>query len=201
MVAIVNYGVGNLFSLVCSFREIGEPAVVTADPSEIRRADRILLPGVGAFADAIAKLRKTGLDQTLFEEAEKGKPFLGICLGMQLLFEKSFEYGEHRGLGWLPGEVRYLEGSEKSGMKVPHMGWNALHFSRDAPLFRGIPEGSCVYFVHSYQAENCPFVVATAEYGVPVTAAVRKDNIYGCQFHPEKSGRVGLEMLRNFTQI
>ncbi len=202
MVAIVDYGVGNLFSLKSSFAAIGAAATVTSDKAVIESADRILLPGVGAFGDAAKKLRDSGLDKVVVNEAKSGKPLMGICLGMQLLFEKSYEYGEHEGLGLLSGNVVPMEGRIPSGLKIPHIGWNALKLSRENPLFSGIKEGDCVYFVHSYFADNCAdSVIATANYGIDITAAVAKNNIFGCQFHPEKSGKVGLEILRAFVNI
>ena len=202
MVAIVDYGVGNLFSLECSLNAIGAEVVITADPEVLRRADQVLLPGVGAFEDAAKKLRSTGLDVVLKELAASGKPLLGICLGMQMLFEKSYEYGEHEGLGLIPGQVVPMEGVIPADYKIPHIGWNALHFTKDSPLFSGIQDGDCVYFVHSYYAADCgDAVTATAEYGAPLTAAVEKGNVYGCQFHPEKSGKVGLSILKAFCEL
>lgn len=202
MIAIVDYGVGNLFSLQCSLESIGAETVVTADPEVIRGADKILLPGVGAFEDAARKLRASGLDRVVIEQAHAGKPLLGICLGMQMLFEKSYEYGEHPGLGLIPGAVVPMDGVIPAELKIPHIGWNALHFQQGSPLFRYIQDGDCVYFVHSYYAAQCdPFVIATAEYGAELTAAVAKDNVYGCQFHPEKSGSVGLAILRAFAEL
>ncbi len=202
MIAIVDYGVGNLFSLQSSLEAIGAETVVTADPEVIRGADKILLPGVGAFEDAARKLRASGLDQVIIEQARSGKPLLGICLGMQMLFEKSYEYGEHPGLGLIPGAVVPMAGVIPTGLKIPHIGWNALRFQKDSPLFRYIQDGDCVYFVHSYYAAQCdPYVIATAEYGAELTAAVAKDNVYGCQFHPEKSGSVGLAILRAFAEL
>lgn len=202
MTAIIDYGVGNLFSLRSSFARIGETAVVTADPAVIRSADRVILPGVGAFRDAIGKLRESGLIPVLREQVERGKPVMGICLGMQLLFEKSYEYGEWEGLGLIPGAVRPLA-PVVGGLKVPHMGWNALAFRGEKhPLFRDLAEGTCVYFVHSYYATDCDdAIIATAEYGVPVTAAVARGNLLGCQFHPEKSGDAGLSILRAFCRM
>ncbi len=201
MIAVVDYGVGNLFSLRSSLRAVGAEAVVTADPGVIRSAERILLPGVGAFGDAAEKLRSTGLSELLRAEAGKGKPLLGICLGMQLLFERSYEYGEHAGLGLLPGSVVPMEGKLPPSLKIPHIGWNALHFRRRHPLFRDVNEGDCVYFVHSFYADDCEgSVVATAEYGCELTAAVAQGNVMGCQFHPEKSGNVGLSILRAFCE-
>ena len=200
---IIDYGVGNLFSLCCSFRAIGEEAAVSGDPEVIRAAERIILPGVGAFADAAEKLRAGGLDTVLKERKEAGIPIMGICLGMQLLFEKSFEYGEHPGLGFLRGEVRPISEVIDPELKIPHMGWNALRFSSPKhPLFKYLHPGDCVYFVHSYSARNCAdSVIATAEYGADLTAAVALGNVMGCQFHPEKSGAVGLSILRAFCEI
>ena len=202
MIAIVDYGVGNLFSLKSSFAAIGADAVVTGEAEVLRRADRILLPGVGAFGDAAAKLRTSGLDRVVIEEANAGKPLLGICLGMQLLFERSLEYGVHAGLSLIPGEVRPIAEVLPAGLKIPHIGWNALRFTGKAsPLFRYIKEGDCVYFVHSYHAAGCAdSVIATAEYGAELTAAVQRENVFGCQFHPEKCGRVGLDILRAFCE-
>lgn len=202
MIAIVDYGVGNLFSLCSSFSAVGADAVVTADPDVIRRADKIILPGVGAFGDAAEKLRQSGLGEVVIEEARRGKPLMGICLGMQLLFEKSYEYGEHDGLGLIPGEIRPIADVIPKDLKIPHIGWNALHFHQSSPLFARIKEGDCVYFVHSFYATNCDeAVLATAEYGAELTAAVAKNNVFGCQFHPEKSGAVGLEILRAFCEM
>jgi len=203
MVAIIDYGVGNLFSLQCSLKKIGVEAVVTSDENVIKEADRIILPGVGAFGDAAKKLRSSGLVELITEEAKSGKPFLGICLGMQLLFEKGFEYGEHEGLGFLKGNVIPLENKIPENLKIPHMGWNALDFVGDkSPIFKYINDGDFVYFVHSFYATDCDdSVIATSEYGIPVTAAVGKGNIFGCQFHPEKSGDVGLSILKAFCEI
>ncbi len=202
MIAVIDYGVGNLFSLTSSFKAIGADIRVTSDPAIIRSAEKIVLPGVGAFGDASEKLRSSGLDKILREEALSGKPFLGICLGMQLLFNKSFEYGEHEGLGLLSGEIVSMEGKIGENLKIPHIGWNPLIFKKQTPLFKYINEGDCVYFVHSYYAENCTeSLAATAEYGKELTAAVSFKNIYGCQFHPEKSGKVGLNILRAFCEL
>ena len=201
MIAVIDYGVGNLFSLCSSLKSLGAEVAVTADPALIRAADRLILPGVGAFADAADKLRSSGMDRLIVEQAADGKPLMGICLGMQLLFEKSEEYGEHAGLGLLHGRVVPMAGRIPAGLKIPHIGWNALHFTRKSPLFRHIRENDCVYFVHSYYAADCEdSVIATAEYGIELTAAVQKNNILGCQFHPEKSGRVGLAILRAFCE-
>lgn len=202
MVAIVDYGVGNLFSLECSLNAIGAEVVITADPEILKKAHQVLLPGVGAFEDAAKKLRDTGLDTVIKELAASGKPLLGICLGMQMLFEKSYEYGEHKGLGLIPGKVISMEGIVPSEYKIPHIGWNALRFKQDCPIFKDINEGDCVYFVHSYFATDCaPYVTATAEYGPELTAAVAYKNVFGCQFHPEKSGTVGLSILKAFTEL
>ena len=201
MIGIIDYGVGNLFSLRSSFQKIGAEVTVSSDPEIIAGASKLILPGVGAFGDAIQKLRESGLDAVICAQAAKGVPILGICLGMQLLFEKSFEYGEHTGLGLLKGSVVPMEGVIPQNLKIPHIGWNALHFTGESRLFRHIREGDCVYFVHSYFAANCPdSVVATAEYGAALTAAVEKGNVMGCQFHPEKSGAVGLAILRAFCE-
>lgn len=201
MIAIIDYGVGNLFSLASSFSAIGVEAVVTADPAVIRAADRLILPGVGAFEDAARKLRESGMADLVKEEAARGKPIMGICLGMQMLFEKSFEYGEHEGLGLIKGAVRPIADVIPKGLKIPHIGWNALHFTRSHPLFKYLKEGDFVYFVHSFYAADCDeAVIATSEYGAPLTAAVADGNVMGCQFHPEKSGEVGMRILRAFCE-
>ena len=202
MIAIVDYGVGNLFSLNSSLQMIGAESVVTADEAVLRSADKILLPGVGAFEDAARKLRESGLADLLQELAAEGKPLLGICLGMQMLFEKSFEYGEHEGLGLIPGNVRPIRDVIPAEYKIPHIGWNGLHFRKENPLFKYLKEGDCVYFVHSFYASDCEdSIVATSEYGAELTAAVAKGNVYGCQFHPEKSGNVGLAILKAFNEL
>ena len=201
MIAIVDYGVGNLFSLSSSFRYIGEDAAVTGDRKTISNADKIVLPGVGAFGDAAQKLRETGLDSLLKEQAAAGKRIMGICLGMQLLFEKSYEYGEHEGLGLLKGEIVPMKGRISPDLNIPQIGWNALHFKKDSLLLKNINEGDHVYFVHSYFADKCEdSLAATTEYGIEMTAMVHKDNIMGCQFHPEKSGDVGLAILKAFSE-
>ncbi len=201
MVAIIDYGVGNLFSLSASFAKIGREARVTSDEKEIREASHILLPGVGAFEDAAEKLRASGLSEVVCDEARRGKPILGICLGMQLLFEKSYEYGEHTGLALIPGAIRPIDGVIPKTLKVPHIGWNALSLQNECPIFKDIKNGDCVYFVHSYYADTEEaYITAKAEYGALVTAAVRKGNVYGCQFHPEKSGDVGLSILSAFCE-
>ena len=202
MIAIVDYGVGNLFSLQSSLAAIGAEAVVTADPAVLRAADKILLPGVGAFEDAAKKLRKLSLDKLLKELTDSGKPLLGICLGMQMLFDKSYEYGEHQGLGLIPSTVKPIADVIPEGLKIPHIGWNALKFRGENPIFKYISEGDCVYFVHSFYAADCEeSVIATAEYGADLTAAVARGNVYGCQFHPEKSGTVGLKILKAFAEL
>ncbi len=202
MVAIIDYGVGNLFSLKSSLAAIGAEAVVTGDADVICAADKIILPGVGAFGDAADKLRESDLDKVVVNEAKNGKPLLGICLGMQLLFDKSFEYGEHAGLGLIPGEIRFIRDIIGDELKVPHIGWNVLKFKKESPLFRYLKDGDYVYFVHSFYGANCDeSVIATAEYGAEVTAAVANKNIYGCQFHPEKSGNVGLNILKAFCEM
>jgi len=202
MIAIIDYGVGNLFSLQSSFKMIGAETVVSGDPAVLRAADRLLLPGVGAFEDARKKLAASGLDRVVLEEAQKGKPLMGICLGMQMLFEKSYEYGEHEGLSLIPGSVVPMADRLPAGLKVPHIGWNALHMTRPHPLLAGVKEGDCVYFVHSYYASGCgDALIAETEYGIPLTAAVAKRNVMGCQFHPEKSGRVGLSILSAFCGL
>ena len=201
MIAIVDYGVGNLFSLASSFAALGIEVTVTSDENVLRAADRILLPGVGAFGDAAEKLRATGLDRAVVAEARAGKPILGICLGMQLLLEYGYEYGEHEGLGLIKGAVRPIREVIPKDLKIPHIGWNALEKVGDHPLFKYVKEGDCVYFVHSYHATECEdSVIATTEYGAPLTAAVASGNVMGCQFHPEKSGDVGLSILRAFCE-
>ncbi len=201
MIAIIDYGVGNLFSLRSSFAAIGQEVVVTDDPAVAAKAEKLILPGVGAFGDAAEKLRASGLGDFVKRQAAEGKPLLGICLGMQLLFDESTEYGVHKGLGLIPGRVVTMEGVIPAGLKIPHMGWNALRFTKPSPLFRYVKEGECVYFVHSYFATDCEeSVIATAEYGADLTAAVQKDNVFGCQFHPEKSGKTGLAILRAFCE-
>ena len=202
-VAIVDYGVGNLFSLQSSFAAIGAAAAVTSDAGEIAAAERVVLPGVGAFGDAASKLRESGLGKAVLDAAAAGKPLLGVCLGMQLLFDRGLEHGEHAGLGLIPGEVRPIAEVIPSEYKIPHIGWNSLDFrGTDSPLFRYIRERDHVYFVHSYHAADCAaHTIATAEYGAPLTAAVQRGNVFGCQFHPEKSGTAGLNILRAFCEV
>ena len=201
MITIIDYGVGNLFSLCSSFAAIGEEAVVTNCIEEIRRADRLILPGVGAFQDAAKKLRDTGMDVAVKEEAAKGKPLMGVCLDMQMLFERSYEYGVHEGLGLLKGEIRPIAEKVPAGLKIPQMGWNCLKVVKDSPLLKYTREGEYVYFVHSYSAVNCEeSLLAVTEYGADLTACVGKGNVFGCQFHPEKSGEVGLRMLKAFCE-
>lgn len=202
MVAIVDYGVGNLFSLKSSLAAVGTAVTVTSDADILRKADRIILPGVGAFGDAAQKLKKTGLDTVIKELADSGKPLMGICLGMQLLFDKSYEYGIHEGLGLIKGEIKPIADVVPPEYKIPHIGWNGLKLKGNNPLFADIKDGDCVYFVHSFYAADCEeSVIATAEYGADLTAAVANKNVYGCQFHPEKSGTVGLKILKAFVEM
>ena len=205
MIAIIDYGVGNLFSLSSSLEAIGKETIITGDAYIIRNADQIILPGVGAFGDAAAKLKDSGLDKIIIEEVNKGKPLMGICLGMQLLFDEGYEYGCHKGLGLIPGKVISMKGVVPEDYKIPHIGWNSLLFPagrEKSPLFKYINDGDCVYFVHSFFASECnESTIASAEYGALLTAAVSKDNIYGCQFHPEKSGAVGLSILKAFSEL
>ena len=202
MIALVDYGVGNLFSLKSSFGAIGEEVEVVSDADRLALADKIILPGVGAFEDAANKLRRSGLDKVLLAQAEAGKPLMGICLGMQLLFEESYEYGIHKGLGLIPGQVRPIAEVIPEAYKIPHIGWNGLQIRKESPILQHISQGDCVYFVHSYYAANCePFTIATTEYGAELTAAVQRENVFGCQFHPEKSGNVGLNILKAFARL
>lgn len=203
MIAVINYGVGNLFSLVGSLDHLGIEAVVTSDAEMIKKADRIILPGVGAFADAKQKLIDTGLIPVLNEEVKSGKPLLGICLGMQMLFEKSYEYGEHDGLGYIKGEVCPLNDDIASDLKIPHIGWNKLIIKDNSnPMLKYTNEGDYVYYVHSFYAKNCDeSLVAYSEYGVDVPGLVNHKNVFGAQFHPEKSGKVGLDMLKAFNEV
>lgn len=205
MIAIIDYGVGNLFSLKSSFAFINEEAVVTGDKKTIEKCDRIILPGVGAFADAAMKLEASGLGEVVREQAEAGRPILGICLGMQLLFDKSYEYGEHRGLGLIKGSVKPIADAVDKDLKIPHIGWNSLIFPKDrekSPLYKYTGEGDFVYFVHSFYAADCDeSVTALTEYGAMLTASVQNKNVYGAQFHPEKSGNVGLGILKAFCEI
>ena len=202
MIGVIDYGVGNLFSLCSSLKAVGAESFVSGDAAELAKADKLILPGVGAFADAAEKLHSTGLDLFVCEQAQKGVPLLGICLGMQLLFEESYEYGQHSGLGLLKGTVVPMEGKLPQTLKIPHMGWNGLHITNpESRLFDAVQEGDFVYFVHSFFAQGCDdSLAATTEYGIPITAAVEKGNVFGCQFHPEKSGRVGLNILSSFVR-
>lgn len=202
MIRIIDYGVGNLFSLRSSLRAIGIDADYTGNPAEIRKADKLILPGVGAFRDAREALRSTGLDRVVQEEAGKGKPLMGICLGMQMLFDRSYEYDEYEGLGLIPGEIVPMEGRIPKDLPIPHIGWNELMLKQPSPLMKNTANGDYVYFVHSYYAETpAEYVIATTDYGVEMTAAVQKDNVYGCQFHPEKSSEVGLSILKAFCEL
>lgn len=203
MIAVIDYGVGNLFSLTASLKYLGAETIVTNKREDIIAADRIILPGVGAFEDAIAKLRATGLVETIIEETQKGKPLLGICLGMQLLFEKSYEYGEHEGLGLIKGEIESIQKdlNDKS-LKVPHIGWNSLKLIGNDPLFKYVNEGDYVYYVHSFYGKNCvENTIASSNYDIEITGAVRSGSVYGTQFHPEKSGSVGLNILKAFIEL
>lgn len=203
MIAVIDYGVGNLFSLCASLGHIGADYTVTKNTYEIEKADKIILPGVGAFGDAIQKLTESGTKETVLKCVKSGTPILGICLGMQLLFEKSFEYGEHTGLSLLKGEIAPLAPDLKSGLKVPHMGWNSLTITKEnCPILKYIKQGEYVYYVHSFYAKNCSdSLCAYSDYSIPVTGAVWKDNVFGTQFHPEKSGDTGLKMLKAFNEI
>lgn len=202
MLVIIDYGVGNLFSLKSSFAAINVEAIVSSDKDVILNADRIILPGVGAFEDASRKLRESGLDVVLKECAKKGTPIMGICLGMQMLFDRSYENGCFEGLGLIKGEVRPIKDVIPEDFKIPQIGWNALDFKKESPIFKYIKEGDYVYFVHSFYATNCDeSLIASTNYGAPLTAAVQSKNVYGCQFHPEKSGDVGLRILKAFCEV
>ena len=202
MTAIIDYGVGNIFSLCSSFDVIGESAVLTSDPNVIDNADRLILPGVGAFADAANKLVDSGMGELIKKQVDKGKPLLGICLGMQLLFDESMEYGRTAGLGLIKGTVRPISGVIPKDYKIPHIGWNSLKITDNNPLFKHTTNGSHVYFVHSYFADDCDeHTIAVTEYGADLTAAVARNNVFGVQFHPEKSGQVGLNMLKAFCEV
>lgn len=205
MIAIIDYGVGNLFSLSSSLKSIGAEIVVTGNPEIIKQADKLILPGVGAFRDARAKLAENGLDKLVISEAKRGKPLLGICLGMQMLFDKSFEYGEYEGLGLIPGNIRPISDRIPSTLKIPHIGWNALLFPKDkprSPIFKYLNDGDHMYFVHSFFAADCDeYVTSSTEYGALLTASAQNGNVYGCQFHPEKSGDKGLSILKAFCEL
>ena len=203
MIAIIDYGVGNLISLASSLRFLGLETEVTGDKARLEAADRIILPGVGAFGDAAAKLREAGLTEVIRAQAARGKPLLGICLGMQLLFDVSYEYGEHPGLGLVPGQVKPLSEALPQGLKVPHIGWNRLDIQKKGdPLFRYSREDDYFYYVHSYYAADCEAsTLAASEYGIPVTGVVRSGSVIGAQFHPEKSGDAGLRLLRAFGEM
>ena len=202
MIAIIDYGVGNLFSLSSSLKAVGQDVVITGDPQVIKSAKRLILPGVGAFGDAAKKLTDSGLRELIIEEAQNGKPLLGICLGMQMLFEKSYEYGCHEGLGLISGSIVPLEGRIPKSLNIPHIGWNGLKIKPADPILKYLNDGDCVYFVHSFYAEcDEKYITSTAEYGIDVTASVRNGNVFGCQFHPEKSGNVGLSILKAFCEL
>lgn len=202
MIAVIDYGVGNLFSLTASLKYLGADVKVTGKAQDLEEAEQIILPGVGAFADARKKLDESGLIETIFRQVEKGKPLLGICLGMQMLFETSFEYGHHKGLGLIPGDIVSIKKDLKEPLKVPHIGWNSLEILTDDPLFKYIESGAYVYYVHSYYGKNCKeSTIAVSDYDISITGAVRNRNVYGTQFHPEKSGAVGLNILRGFKEM
>lgn len=202
MIAIVNYGVGNLFSLESSFSAVGQNVLITSNAQDLADAERIILPGVGAFGDAAGKLFSSGLAEPLIAQAQKGKPVLGICLGMQLLFTKSYEFGEFDGLNLIEGSIRPISDVIPDGLKIPQMGWNSLNFTNSSPIYSRTPEGSYVYFVHSYSAFcDEKFITATTDYGAPLTASVQNGNIFGVQYHPEKSGNIGLDILRSFCEV
>ena len=202
MIVIIDYDCGNLFSLASSFKKIGAESMVSSDPDVIANADSLVLPGVGAFSDAALKLKKTGIGEAVKSAAASGTPLLGICLGMQLLFDRSFEYGEWEGLGLIPGEVVPMKGIIDPSLKIPQIGWNALDFKKETPIFSRINNGDHVYFVHSYYASGCDdYIMATTDYSIPVTASVQNGSVFGCQFHPEKSGDTGLEILRAFCSV
>lgn len=202
MIAIVDYGVGNLFSLSRSLDYLGISSTITRDPDVLHQSSHIILPGVGAFADAVSKLRENKLDQLLCQEAAAGKPLLGICLGMQLLLETSYEFGQWQGLGLIPGDICPLADDLPTDFKVPHIGWNTLTFPTPSPLFRYSRPGDYVYFVHSFYGKHCTeHTIAVTDYGIPVTAAVQRDNVFGAQFHPEKSGAAGLNILKAFSEV
>ena len=201
MTGIVDYGVGNIFSLVSSLDMIGERAVLAKNEKTLDACDRVILPGVGAFGDAKAKLDASGMGDAVLRQVKKGKNLLGICLGMQMLFDKSYEFGEHAGLGLIRGSVRPISDVIPKDLPIPHIGWNALKI-KEHPLFRYVKSGDFVYFVHSYYGAECDdSVIATTEYGAELTAAVADGNVTGVQFHPEKSGRVGLDILRAFCEM
>lgn len=202
MTVIVDYSVGNLFSLSSSFAAVGENVLISSDKKEILKAERIVLPGVGAFRDAAAKLKNSGLDEVIKEAAEKGTPILGVCLGMQLLFDKSYEYGEYSGLGLISGEIRPISDFIGDSLKIPHIGWNKLRIIKRHPLLKYTTDNDFAYFVHSYCATDCKeSVIADTEYGADITAVVAKNSVMGCQFHPEKSGKSGLNILKAFCEL
>lgn len=200
-IAIIDYGMANLRSVQKAFEQVGHRAEIISRPEQVEGADKVVLPGVGAFQDAVATLRAQELDRPVIRHIERGKPFLGICLGLQMLFEVGYEDGEHRGLGVLPGKCVRFDVDRTMGLKVPHMGWNQLDVRRPSPLFKGLPEGAGVYFVHSYyvEPEDAEVIATTTDYGVPFVSSVWRDNVMATQFHPEKSQKVGLQILANFA--
>ncbi len=201
MIGIIDYDAGNIKSVEKALQSLGQETAVTRDPETLLKADKVILPGVGAFGDAMGRLRQYGLEEVIHQIAEKGTPFLGICLGLQLLFDSSEESPGVKGLGLLPGKILRIPDGE--GLKIPHMGWNSLEITPGARLFRGIPQDSYVYFVHSYylKAEDPAIVAASTQYGVSIHASVERDNVFACQFHPEKSGEIGLRILKNFIEL
>ena len=201
MIAIIDYDAGNIKSVEKALQKLGQEVVITRDADTILNADKVILPGVGAFGDAMANLKKYKMDQVIYQVVEKGTPFLGICLGLQLLFEKSDESKGVAGLGILKGEICKIPDQE--GLKIPHMGWNSLHLQHDGRLFKNIEEDAYVYFVHSYylKAEEEEIVKATTEYSTHIHASVEKGNVFACQFHPEKSSDVGMQILKNFVEL
>ena len=202
MIGIVDYGCGNLFSLSSALKALGIQWIISGDKKELQEADKLILPGVGAFEDAMIKLREKELDTFIIGEARKGKYILGICLGMQLLLEKSYEYGEHKGLSLISGEVKYMGDSAQKGLKIPHMGWNQLIFKKEDPIFKYISSGTFMYFVHSFYGVGCTeSILAEAEYDVAVPAIIKSGSVYGMQFHPEKSGQEGLKLLKAFEEL
>jgi len=206
MIAIVDYDMGNLRSVAKAFEKIGVEAKATRDPDAIKNASHVVLPGVGAFRDCMRNLADYGLVDPVVKSIESGKPFLGICLGLQLLFEEGFEFGRHKGLGVIKGKVvRFLSGMESGGaeLKIPHMGWNSVKMEKESPLMKGIPDNSFFYFVHSYYGvpADAPVTLTTTDYGITFTSSIARGNVVACQFHPEKSQRLGLQVLKNFSEM
>lgn len=201
MIVVVDYGMGNLRSVQKGFEKVGSPAVISRDPEEIKRADRLVLPGVGAFPECMRNLSRLDLVPPILEFLQSGRPFLGICLGLQLLFDESEEFGIHEGFKVVPGRVKAFD--RNMGLKIPHMGWNQVYYRKETPLFRGIENGSFFYFVHSYyvEPENEADIAAETDYGIKFTCAIARDNTFAVQFHPEKSQENGLKILTNFSKL